>query len=214
MESYIDFIKNNYSEKKNTTSDDSDFDLYQKGGFKKLNAGFAPIEVCTIEENDNEEINNIQFNKKKRGIVQDKIDASTLLKKTREFSFLNTSLDEDSSDLTKIGGYNEDNFLNLFDVNTETNTVDLPSEISIESIKDPETTIDLPKSVLVESEKVKTEIDEISDSVDLPENIDIVNKVQEGGNDDVDSIDLPENIEVNNTMSDSDDILPNDIEII
>ncbi len=189
MESYIDFIKKYNNEKSISSSTDSEFDNFLKGGANVIKGGFPPVYSV---ENVSDSFKEYSPNLNVSSILDNKKDANPFLNVNNGgFLDLFKGTDEQSPEtapvvveqVAVVQGTAEQG-ASESTVNTET-TVVLPSNIEINTINDEE-----------QLENV-AEISENETSIALPNEIE-VNTVQENNDESENtSIALPNEIEIN-----------------
>ena len=204
MESYIDFIKKYNNEKSISSSTDSDFDNFLKGGANIIKGGFPPVySVDTQSTNDS-------FRE-----YSPNLKISDVLEKNSKTPFLNINT-------------NEGGFLNLF--HSESNNVESVEKNNVSRVQS--SSVILPDKLEIltidsnkQDNKIVNGVDITSSSVLLPEKLEIlsiesekINNVQNGGSKEiVDNLFLKQfNNTSNNINADtiSSVALPADIEII
>ncbi len=221
MESYIDFIKK-YNSNENSSSQDSNFNDYLKGGANKINmkikGGFPPV----FEVNStNDSFREFYPNLKVKNILEINNKSPFINVNSKEGGFL-----ENFIKFNKKNNLNSNNLQNELDNN-------LYHDISVDKKNNNlDTSIDLPKNIeiisidkmsnsknqlagniignfkdnnLLKKNSNKIENDNLDTTLDLPENLEIISidsfKNQNGGKQILDTlddttIDLPENLEV------------------
>ena len=167
MESYIDFIKKYNNEKAISSSTDSDFDNFLKGGANIIKGGFPPVySVDTQSTNDS-------FRE-----YSPNLKVSDVLEKNSKTPFLNIDA-------------NEGGFLNLF--HSESNNVESVEKANVSKVQS--SSVILPdKLEVLTIDSIKQDntivggVDVTSSSVILPENLEVIsiesenkNNVQNGG---------------------------------
>ena len=194
MESYIDFIKK-YNSNENSSSQDSNFDDYLKGGannVKQINikGGFPPVYEVNSDNNSFREFS-------------PNLKVKNILEKNNDSPFINVN--------SKEGG-----FLNIFKFNKK-NDNEVSSSVNLQN------KLDDKKDFLNQSNNIESDI--LDTSIDLPENIEIIsidnlssNKNQLGGNFNDESLfkNISQNDEkqVVNTFDDTSIDLPDNLEVI
>jgi hypothetical protein len=167
MESYIDFIKKYNNEKSISSSTDSDFDNFLKGGANIIKGGFPPVySVDTQSANDS-------FRE-----YSPNLKISDVLEKNSKTPFLNINA-------------NEGGFLNLF--HSESNNVESVKKANVSKVQS--SSVILPdKLEVLTIDSIKQDntilggVDITSSSIILPENLEVIsiesenkNNVQKGG---------------------------------
>ena len=175
MESYIDFIKKYNNEKSISSATDSEFNNFLKGGANNIKGGFPPIYMIDTDSDSLREFS-------------PSVDISNILNKKKKNPFLNVSLQDNAN-----GG-----FLDLFNINNKSDT-----KSESEKIVKTETTLELPSEITVETINDnqdggnKDTLFETESSIILPNNIEIIDIIQNGGENLTEtSIDLPDELEI------------------
>lgn len=150
MESYIDFIKK-YNSNENSSSQDSNFDDYLKGGannVKQINikGGFPPVYEVNLENNSYREFS-------------PNLKVKNILEKNDDSPFINVN--------SKEGG-----FLNIFKFNKKNDNDynKLSSSVNLQNKLDEKTLVD--KDLFLDSNNIES--NNLDTSIDLPENIEII----------------------------------------
>ena len=191
METYIDFIKQYNKEKTNSSSEDSSFDNFLKGGGNNIKGGFPP--VYPVDTINSDSFREYSPNLKIEDVLQKNPKTPFLNINSNEGGFLNLfkskneNINNKDNELTSISipksleiiTINSENKSNHDNLSIGDTSINLPSELEIVSID-------------------KNDENNLDTVVDLQDNVKMVSieDVQHGGNDLDTSVDLPDNIEV------------------